>query len=173
MPPNRHTGFTLIELLIVLLLLGILISIALPSFATLLQKNRQTTTLNQLRLALHYARSYAIISRQTVSICSGQTSCIDSRQWSEQLLVFHDSGSNGQIDDDDTVLQQPTLPAGYSWHWSNFRNQPHMSFKSDGTTHSLNGTFTLCHEDQPTQQIVINITGRTRIQTPPTGTSCR
>lgn len=173
MPPNRLNGFTLVELMIALLLLSILIGIALPSFATLLQNSRQATTLNQLRVVLHYARSHAITSRQTVSICSGQTSCGASQQWSEQLLVFRDIDSDGGIDNDDVVLHQANLPAGYGWHWSNFRNQPHMSFKPDGTTHSLNGTFTLCQDGQPTRQIVINITGRTRLQTLPSGTACR
>lgn len=173
MTPNRHAGFTLSELLVTLAMLGILLGIAIPKFATIIERNRQNGLVYQLQGTLHHARTHAITTRQSVSICSGNSSCNDTQQWSGQLLSFRDPNRNGQIDLGEDILLASSLPDDYSWYWSNFRSQSHMSFKPDGTTHGLNGTFTLCHDDTPKRQIVINLTGRARLQTPPTNTACR
>ncbi len=169
---NLH-GHTLAELMICLSIGGTLLGIALPSLTTTLHNARQAEATNLMLGAVYYARSSAALGRQRVSLCSGETQCVRQRTWQNDLLVFTDANNNGQIDPGDTLLRQITTPARASWYWSSFRNLHYLQFDTDGTTRAANGTLTLCLENQPSRQIVINITGRPRTQSPTAKARCR
>jgi type IV fimbrial biogenesis protein FimT len=56
---RKQQGFTLTELLITLAILGILSSVALPSFVDKLKQNRLVANTNQLQNVFQFARSEA------------------------------------------------------------------------------------------------------------------
>jgi type IV fimbrial biogenesis protein FimT len=172
MKHSQLRAFSLIETLVALTVLSSLISIAIPSLSSIIQSSRQTTQTNQLIGALNYARSAAIANREMVSLCAGNTNCSHSTRWREKILIFRDLNRDGQLNQGDTLLVVASLAENYSWNWSNFRNQNHMSYKPDGTTHSLNGTFTLCLQDHPTRAVVINAAGRARLSSPKKASTC-
>lgn len=159
MNPPHTRGFSLIEALACLLLLSVLLSIATTSLGTVIQQQRYQTATSDMLNALNYARSKAITYKNKVSLCAGQARCDNSQHWQQQLLIFSDLNGNGQIDTDDTLLKISELDPSISWSWSNFRNMPHLTFRPNGATHSLNGTFTLC---QASRAIKINPAGRSR-----------
>lgn len=161
---KRMHGQNLVELMACLLIGSLMLTLAIPALTSTLQHNQQTQAVNQLLGALQYARGEAVMSRGTTALCSGAPLCGTSITWRNQLLIFSDHNRNGQLDSSEALLQQLALPRGYDWHWSNFRSRSYLQFEADGTTYALNGTFTLCHENIPTRQIVINSTGRTRTQ---------
>lgn len=169
---KRMHGQTLVELMVCLLIGGIILTSALPAFTSTLQRSQQTQAVNQLLGALHYARGTAVMSRKTIALCSGNAPCSPEQVWQSQLLIFDDLNKNGQLDNGEALLQQLPLPKGYSWRWSNFRSRSYLQFEADGTTRALNGTLTLCHADDPTRQIVINLTGRARTQAAPGDARC-
>lgn len=164
--PDKDQGFTLVELLMTLTVLAVVLAIAIPSFTSAIDSVRQRTQVNQLVTDLHFARSRAITSRRPVSFCAGQENCNGTRSWSGQILMFEDLNANGKVDVEDTPLRISMIDAGHEWTWRNFRQQRHMTFKPDGTTHSLNGTFILCRQRVALKTIVINVTGRARLGTP-------
>ena len=168
----KQQAFSLIEALVTLTVLSTLVSIAIPSLSNIIQSSRQTTQTNQLIGALNYARAKAITSRRMVSLCAGNTSCSNSTRWQQQILIFSDVNRDGLLNPEDTLLVVVSLAENYSWNWSNFRNQNHMSYKPDGTTHSLNGTFTLCLRDQSTRAVAVNTSGRARLAIPSTINAC-
>lgn len=172
MTPNRHAGFTLVELLTCLLIGSIFLSLALPSFSTLLQKNQTTQQVNQLMGLLHYARGTAVLEKKTVGVCAGTTTCSTSSTWQGAVLIFHDRNANGQLDSGEQLLRQGTINHEHSWTWSSFGKRAYLLYERNGTTRALNGTFTLCRKSEALHQVVISLEGRIRAQSPTAGARC-
>lgn len=170
---NQQRACSLLELLTTISLIALLAGIVPPSIAALLQQNRQTDSINQMHAHLNYAREKAISSRTVISLCAGNEACSGTQIWQGNMLVFQDSNRNGKLDQGETLLKVATIDARHRWIWTNFRQQKHMAYKSNGTTDSLNGTFTLCQSTQAIHSIVINITGRAKLEIPANSDKCR
>lgn len=65
---SNSTGFTLIELLIIVVLLAIMASFAIPSFKQLTERNELQSAAEELNAMLQYARSEAVSQRRAISI---------------------------------------------------------------------------------------------------------
>lgn len=85
--PTR--GFTLIELMVTLSVMAIVLSLALPSFASLLASNRISTQTNELIGALNLARSEAVRRAQPVTLLASDAN------YSQGWTVFPDANGNG------------------------------------------------------------------------------
>jgi len=88
---RTQDGFTLIELMVVIVITGVLMSIALPSFSDLFISNRTTTQANDFITAIATARSEAV--RRGVPICLKRTSST-SKDWSTGWEIFVDGTSS-------------------------------------------------------------------------------
>ncbi len=66
----QQHGLTLIELLITVVVLAIIASIALPSFASLLARNRVNASGNEMLATLQLARAESIRRNQPVRLCA-------------------------------------------------------------------------------------------------------
>lgn len=171
MNPDQQRAYSLVELLITLAILGIVVTIVIPGFSNHVQQTRQSTQVDEMLAVLYFSRGEAVSRRTTVSLCDDMESC-NSKRWQGQLVVFVDSNQNGRLDEGEIALRTLQIAPSYSWHWSNFRSQNHIAFKSNGMTHSLNGTFTLCRENTAERAIVINVAGRARLESPPDDGRC-
>ena len=90
-------GFTLVELIVVLAILGVFLSFALPSFRHSLQTNKFVANSNQLAAALKYARTEALKRRAAVTVCglnAAKTACSGSTDWGANGFGALDSSSN-------------------------------------------------------------------------------
>lgn len=156
MPPNRLNGFTLVELLVVLLLLAILGSLAMPAFAELIARNRQQALLNQIQGILQHARTQAILQRHIIEVCGATQALTCSTNWAGGWLVR--MPSSGQI------LHTTQLPSPDALRWSGFTQT--IRFRSNGTSPTGNGRFYQCHRQQIAWQLILNRQGRVRQGSP-------
>lgn len=111
----RAQGFTLIEILVVIVIVGILLALGVPSFQDSIERNAVTSHANTFMNSLRYARSEAIRSGLTVAMCrsinaeSGNPSCSagggGTVGWATGWVIFVDRNNNGVINNGETILR--------------------------------------------------------------------
>ena len=85
---RKQSGFTLVEALFTLMIAGVLVGVAAPSFKTSVQNSRLVTQANDLLGMLLYARSEAVNGGQNAIICasSDHLTCSGSN-WASGWVV--------------------------------------------------------------------------------------
>lgn len=164
-------GFTLVELLVTLAVGGILLMIALPGYAFLVNTSRVAGVTNDLVTVFHLARSEAVKRGRRVTVCKSSNAtaampaCDATAAWQQGWLVFVDGGTRGMVDAGDAILrvQGRAHPAV---RVTNNNYSRYISYlptgRSQGSNGLNNGTISICVAGSR-RDIVINITGRPRL----------
>ena len=98
-------GFTLIELVVAMALVGILLSLAIPSFRDSTLNSQRAARANTLVGDLTYARSQAVGLRRDIVLCRSSSStsdspaCADGAGWEDGWIIFVDEDSDYAGDD--------------------------------------------------------------------------
>ena len=165
---NKTTqyGFTLLELLVAGSITVISLSIAAPSFASIVQSSRVKSTTHALSNSLLVARNHALSNRVRVIVChassSEQTSCSNQRNrntdWRNGVVVFADRNTNNELDADDEIINKMTPSQDVAVV---FNQNGRLRFFTDGSARSAG--FYICHKTVlQLRHIRILHTGRTR-----------
>ena len=113
---NRQKGFTLIELFVTLLIAGILLSYAIPSYREFGLRQKVSNEANDLIGDLMYARVTAIKEGQSVSVNSISTNTNWAGGWTIRLVA-----DNVLLRQKDTINKAITLVGtGNSIIFNNF-----------------------------------------------------
>ncbi|WP_199609378.1 GspH/FimT family pseudopilin [Flocculibacter collagenilyticus] len=162
MTKSSH-AFTLVELLIVVTILGILASAALPSFNSILESTRADNKTSELTRLLYFARAEAISSENFVTLCPLQNNaCVNN--WNLEIVVFNDINLNRTIDGNERVLRVISpIPS------HDFLQHPFSSVSYDATgmlANRMGSSFRYCPGTKNSQYarriIVSSHTGRVR-----------
>lgn len=104
---SRSAGFSLLELMLVIAILGVMASLALPGFGYLSANTKVKSASTELYLAMIRARSEAVKRNRGVSITA------DASGWQGGWQIIVDGNNDGDYldtpDDDRIVSQQGTL----------------------------------------------------------------
>lgn len=87
---HRQSGFTLIELMIVIVLVAIFSSIAIPAYQEMIRSGRITQTTNGLLGFLQLARSEAVTGRAEIIVCASgdQATCSSGATWQQGAVML-------------------------------------------------------------------------------------
>ena len=112
-------GFTLLELMVVLAIVAVLTTLAVPSFTRLVQSNTMSSNVNTFMADLRYARSEATRRGGGVVMCRSNapeavhpvcdtTSGPGGHGWISGWIVYLDANNDGVIDAGDLLrIQSP------------------------------------------------------------------
>jgi type IV fimbrial biogenesis protein FimT len=169
---SRLSGFTLMELMITLSVLAIIVTIAVPSFTTMVSNNRLTAQHNELVTALTIARSEALKRGTTVTVCASddEAGC-NSSNWEDGWIVFSDYDADRAVDagtgecaenEDCVVATFGALESNKTVRATLFANNGYVQFDDGGIIDSP-GTFVLCDSRGNTYASGINVNGVGRV----------
>jgi len=119
-PMNKATqrGFTLYELMISLAVIGVILTIGVPSFTEFTQNSRLASTSNDMMSAFQVARSEAARAKTSITICASANSmtagAICGGTFNDGWMVFIDlNGDVQRAGAGENVLRRyPPVPAG-------------------------------------------------------------
>lgn len=158
MRASQTNGFTFIELLVALAVSAILLSVAVPSFKTMIDNQRLQSVIGPLSLSTASARSESAKSGDAITVCARASDTQCGSNWNNGVLVFRDGDyARGEA----TAVVSPTdeiiriVPAHNSGVTlsaiaSNNRTASgeytpnYVRYEPDGRANWKNGTFYAC-----------------------------
>lgn len=162
LPHRLQSGFSLIETMVVIVLVSIAATVAIPSFRDSITRNNLAAAVNEFQLALSQARSEAIRSRVNTVMQS-----VAKDDWTDGWVVYIDKNYNKVQDGTDgevavrapmpkgmTVSDNGTTPGIFVFQSSGF-----SAFSGDGLA-IRKITFTM--NDQ-SSSLCLSVAGRARI----------
>lgn len=176
---RRARGFTIIELMIVITIIGVLASFALPAFGDMIDNNRRTVVVNELLSNLMLARAEAAKRGGAVVVCgvddANSNGQIDTAEqacsgtdWSDGwivALVADDGGTPNDLSDDTLTL--PPMKVFVN----DYREKVHLT-STAGTMQlmpfnqaSVGGSVAICDNrgSSKARQVELSANGRARI----------
>ena len=144
---GSQSGFNIIELMVVMAIVTVMATIAVPSFMTMSRDSRLAVKHNDFIGTLNLARNEALTRGARVTICKSATgtNCDNSLEWEDGWIVFADTGAVGSVDAIDDIvirifppLREPNTLRG------NGTVVDRVTFNAQGMIPNTVGTLTFC-----------------------------
>jgi type IV fimbrial biogenesis protein FimT len=168
----RPWGFTLLEALVVLAVLGVLLSLAVPSLSNLVDKHRLQAQAEGLLASLQLARSEAIRRQQPITVCPRADQVCDANAaWDKGWLVFADANHNARYDEGEGLIEaHEPMPAKVLVGVTS-TVKGYFSYGPEGRSKSTSGAFMagswrFCQNTSSQGwRVVSNALGKPRLET--------
>lgn len=147
-------AFSLYELLVVLVLLSIGASLAVPSLLALQQKSEREALCNHLRASLSHARLQAVVHKTSVELCGSHDGATCGHDWSQGWRMQLMNAPEHIM-----LIQQHRSSTPLRWVGFDSR----IRFHANGTSPSSNGRFFQCKGTEIAWQLILNRQGRVRL----------
>jgi type IV fimbrial biogenesis protein FimT len=143
-PVVNQRGVNLPEVMAVLLIISILMHLSLPVIG-LAHREESTRVLLQLAHLIEMARSSAINSQQSVTVCPITESDQCGGNWQHGAMAFFDNNDNRQRDPDEILIHKINwIDNSGHLSWRAFGNRQSLSIDAFGGLRNQNGNFTWC-----------------------------
>ena len=163
----RQGGFTLIELMIAVGILSILVTLAVPSFNSMIANNRASSQANALLQLVTYTRSEAIRRNRIMTICRLDGTDCSAGNWAEGIVVFSDDDEDATVDSGEEVIQSLVPFAENLEITTSQTSLASLTFTPRGVGSQAN-TFVIKRPSMTTdpyeRRVAISATGRPRIE---------
>jgi len=170
----------LIELIIVLAMIGIVATIAMPSLYQGIQGSRLASQANSFKGILAMARSEAVKRAVRVTMCKSTdgVNCNNAAAgWETGWIMFADNDNSGTRNPatEPLITSESSMPPNYTLRGNGTMGN-YISYVASGMTRDSNnallgGTMRLCDNSYPgklgvaRRDVIINFSGRARIAT--------
>ena len=182
----KTQGFTLIELVMTMAIAGILVSMAIPSFNSILNSSRLTNYANDLVGALNLARSEAVRRGIQVTVSNNGVLTHWERGWTVFVDINGDetydppdklctTSSIGAPTEDCLLRFYPSLDNGYTLTTGGSLYKKAAAYLPSGLSYTAAGdTFRLCNgtDMKTSRSIVIDGVGRPHVSLAGSTVSC-
>ncbi len=165
---KRQKGFTLIELMVTVGVGAILLSVAVPSFRSIIMDNRLVTQANQFVTSVNLARSTAVRYQRNATVCPSANfnanvpTCSATTDWSAGWIVWVDKDRDGATDTNEILSVQEPLDDSTAFSAA---TAAQFSYDARGFGASPAGILTLCdtRDGETGRSIKVNTVGRTNV----------
>lgn len=164
--PVDVAGFSLIEMMVIIVLIGIIMSIAVPAGRDFIVQSRLTSQANTLVSDILYSRNEAASRGVNIVICpsANSTTCsTNDADWSKNRYIFIDTNGDGDQDAGEKSLKFSAMPAQMTLTPQGFTDLTQIRFNNSGGLVPLgtSGSFKLCNTGASVGRIIdVGINGR-------------
>jgi type IV fimbrial biogenesis protein FimT len=167
------------ELVVVIAIVAIVLTLAVPGLARLISRSRMTTAVNTLVTNLQLARSEAVKRDSRVTLCpvvprSSPSSCAGSTSWQTGYIVFSNPNNAATPASTGQVIRHVQGSANAPISITTSAGRTTITYQADGTSGGANATFTFCDASGrvPPQAVIVSNPGRPRISSNDSSLSC-
>ena len=155
---RKKSGFTIIELMVIIAIISILATVAIPNFFAWRPKRQLSAAAKDVFSVMQYARSRALKDNVRVGL--------EFDPANEEYTVFLDNGAganagNGTQDGDEPTVKSGRMPPGINLVSTDFGDK--VRFDSRGLLNNAGGVVELKNSLGVTKKIEVIRTGNSRI----------
>mgnify|MGYP002759673162 CR=1 FL=1 len=165
-PVARQYGVSMVELLVCICVVATLAGVAVPQFASMIERNRAIAASNAVMAQLYLARTTAVSRRTATVLCpsSNGAHCSNGTDWSKDWLMFLDRDGNGRPDAPTDIIRAEPPPASGLQLFST-AGRTRIRYLPDGRSSGSNLTLSICGSDGSLlSKVIVNNAGRARSQ---------
>ncbi len=171
---GRIRGFSLIEATLIMAVASIGLAVGFPSYKRVIQHQRESATTNLLSSFMASARSTAITYRKPTIVCpnDGNNQCRDDSDWTQGWIMFYDPDGNHRPDGPDDLLRVEAAPRDADLRIVSTDGRPKVTFLANGSAAGSNLTIRLCRSGTARAAVIVNRSGRMRVEKPESAAGC-
>lgn len=158
-------GFTLIELMVVVILMGIILGMGIPSFQNLIEKMAIEAEAEMFVEGMRTARLTAIEERKDIVVCTSSNSTSCGGTWEDGFIVYRDDNGDNSLNGTEEVLYSHQFRQSVIIKTGSGDNQ-NFFYNNNGWTPGSADRLLFCAEEgsqRNAYMIVISQSGRLRI----------